>query len=109
VSAERVWYNSDVNVVADLQHVRSLDAMSRALRASRSSAQTLVEIRTSVVRDMLNARYYDSTRGQFLSQDPIFLSSSQNLADPQSLNSYSYSEGNPIVKSDPSGKYVDIS
>jgi len=52
----------------------------------------------------LNARYYDSTRGQFLSQDPIFLSSSQNLTDPQSLNSYSYSEGNPIVRSDPTGR-----
>ena len=54
---------------------------------------------------MLNARYYDSARTQFLSQDPIFLSSSQNLSDPQSLNSYSYSEGNPIVRSDPGGRY----
>jgi RHS repeat-associated protein len=93
-----------MNIAADLQHVRSLDAMSRALRASRSSAQTLVEIRTSVVRDMLNARYYDSPQGQFISQDPIFLSSSQNLTDPQSLNAYSYSEDNPIIKSDPNGK-----
>ena len=93
-----------MNVAADLQHVRSLDAMSRALRASRSPAQILVEIRTSVVRDMLNARYYDSPQGQFISQDPIFLSSSQNLTDPQSLNAYSYSEDNPITKSDPAGK-----
>ena len=52
----------------------------------------------------LNARYYDSSRGQFVSQDPIFLTSSQNLTDPQSLNSYSYSEGNPIAKEDPNGK-----
>jgi hypothetical protein len=28
----------------------------------------------------------------------------QNLQDPQSLNPYSYSEDNPITKSDPSGK-----
>jgi len=57
----------------------------------------------------LNARYYDSTRGQFLSQDPIFLSSSQHFGDPQSLNSYSYSEDNPISKEDPNSKYVEIS
>jgi hypothetical protein len=29
----------------------------------------------------------------------------QNLSDPQSLNSYSYFEDDPIVKSDPSGKF----
>jgi RHS repeat-associated protein len=56
----------------------------------------------------LNARYYDGSRGQFLSQDPIFLGDprKQIITDPQSLNSYSYSEGNPITKSDPSGKCV---
>jgi len=90
--------------VSDLEHVRSLDAMWHVYRASKPTAQTLVKIRTSVARDMLNARYYDSMRGQFLSQDPVFLSSSQNFGDPQSLDSYSYSEGNPITKSDPNGR-----
>lgn len=53
----------------------------------------------------LNARYYDSSRGQFLSQDPMFIGDprQQNLMNPQSLNSYSYAEGNPITNSDPSG------
>lgn len=56
----------------------------------------------------LNARYYNGTQGQFLSQDPIFLGDprQQKLQDPQSLNSYSYSEDNPITKSDPSGKFA---
>jgi RHS repeat-associated protein len=56
--------------------------------------------------DYLNARYYDGSRGQFLSEDPVFLGnpSSQNLVDPQSLNTYSYSVDNPITKSDPTGK-----
>jgi RHS repeat-associated protein len=56
----------------------------------------------------LNARYYDGRRGQFVSQDPVFWENSlnQNLKNPQSLNSYSYAENNPIVKSDPSGKCV---
>jgi hypothetical protein len=56
------------------------------------------------------------TRGQFLSEDPIFLqlggpdaerlakrSLQQILTDPQGLNSYSYAEDNPITIKDPSG------
>lgn len=55
----------------------------------------------------LNARYYEGSRGQFLSQDPLFTGDprQQNLQDPQSLNAYSYSDDNPITKSDPSGKF----
>ena len=53
----------------------------------------------------LNARYYQSSRGQFISQDPVFLGDpkKQNLQNPQSLNSYSYANDNPINSSDPSG------
>jgi len=40
----------------------------------------------------LQARYYDNSRGQFLSQDPVFWSTEQNIRDPQSLNSYSVCE-----------------
>jgi hypothetical protein len=32
----------------------------------------------------------------------------QNLLDPQSLNTYSYSDDNPITKKDPSGQYVAV-
>jgi RHS repeat-associated protein len=54
----------------------------------------------------LQARYYDSGRGQFLSEDPVFLGDpkGQNLQDPQSLNSYSYANDNPITGKDPNGK-----
>jgi len=41
----------------------------------------------------LNARYYDPETGRFLGQDSVFWtvgSNSKILADPQSLNSYSY-------------------
>ena len=51
----------------------------------------------------LNARYYNSQQGQFLSQDPVFWGN-QNIIDPQALNAYSYAEDNPIVKKDPSGR-----
>jgi len=40
-----------------------------------------------------------------LSEDPVFLGDpkQQVLTDPQSLNSYSYANDNPITKSDPTG------
>jgi RHS repeat-associated protein len=54
----------------------------------------------------LNARYYNGAQGQFTSEDPTFLDgpSQQNLQDPQSMNAYSYSEDDPIIKEDPNGK-----
>lgn len=52
----------------------------------------------------LDARYYNSTIGRFISQDPMFWALPKELlADPQQLNSYSYARNNPIVGSDPSG------
>jgi RHS repeat-associated protein len=51
----------------------------------------------------LNARFYDSGRGQFISEDPVFWGK-QDLSDPQALNTYSYANDNPILKEDPSGK-----
>jgi RHS repeat-associated protein len=52
----------------------------------------------------LNARYYDSERGQFLSQDSVFWKLPKELlSDPQQLNSYSYARNNPIRMKDPSG------
>jgi hypothetical protein len=38
----------------------------------------------------------------------VFLGGQQNLQDPQSLNAYSYSENNPIVREDPLGKFEEF-
>ncbi len=82
----------------------------------------------------LNARYYGGDRGQFISQDPMFLLiGSQDfnkkwdtnwrnsnkkkdqfnnqflfeyLSNPQNLNSYSYGLNNPITMSDPTGLFA---
>lgn len=52
----------------------------------------------------LNARYYNSTIGRFISEDPVFWSFDKSwLADPQNQSSYGYARNNPIVNSDPSG------
>lgn len=55
----------------------------------------------------LNARYYNATLARFISQDPMFWEQ-QNLSDPQSLNSYSYAQNNPITLSDSTGRAVDV-
>ena len=66
----------------------------------------------------LQARYYDGSKGEFLSEDPTFLAvgspgqlqqlsnqdQSQFLMDPQQMNSYSYANDNPMTKSDPNGR-----
>jgi RHS repeat-associated protein len=71
----------------------------------------------------LNARYYEGSRGQFLSQDPEFLALGSPgrmsqltqrelvaiLADPQSWNSYGYARGNPILLKDSTGKWWELS
>src|SRR5215471_12438898 len=58
----------------------------------------------------LQARYYDGMKGEFLSEDPVFNGDpkQQLLTDPQSLNSYSYANDNPISKGDPNGKQVAL-
>jgi RHS repeat-associated protein len=51
----------------------------------------------------MDARYYNSSSGRFLSLDPVFLDMSANLSDPQALNSYSYARNNPLRYIDPDG------
>jgi RHS repeat-associated protein len=91
---------------ATIEYESSLAAMWHALRAAKAAGKSDVESNSSVVQDYLNARYYNGSQGQFTSQDPVFLGDpkQQDLQDPQSLNAYSYSEDNPITKSDPNGK-----
>lgn len=50
----------------------------------------------------LNARYLNASQGQFTAQDPTFWGK-QNIGEPQSLNSYSYANDNPITGKDPKG------
>src|SRR6266702_2026411 len=95
-------------LAADLDCEQSLEAMRHAFRASKFARRNYVEIDAGVVHALLNARYYNPTQGQFISQDPVFWGDpkQQNLQDPQSINTYSYSADNPITKKDPSGRAV---
>ena len=48
----------------------------------------------------LRARWYDAASGRFLVRDPV----AGELAQPRSLNSYSYANANPVMLRDPSGR-----
>jgi RHS repeat-associated protein len=54
--------------------------------------------------DYFGARYYTSTMGRFLSADDSDLSNT-DLANPQSLNLYSYAGNSPLKNIDPDGHY----
>jgi RHS repeat-associated protein len=72
-------------------------------------ARNLFRVDAGVVHALLQARYYDGSKGEFLSEDSVFLGDpkQQVLADPQNLNSYSYANHNPITNKDPNGRQLD--
>jgi hypothetical protein len=80
-------------LAADLDREQSLEAMRHAFRASKFARRTYVEMDAGVVQALLNARYCEGSRGQFLSQDPVFweIGLSQDgrnaLSNSQALNS----------------------
>ncbi len=51
-----------------------------------------------------NARYYDAEIGRFVSADTIV----PDPSNPQTLNRYSYTRGNPLKYTDPTGNYVEF-
>lgn len=56
----------------------------------------------------MGARYQSGETGRFISQDPAFIKLDrlkQQVKDPQSWNSYSYSRNNPVVLYDPNGEW----
>ncbi|MER5739700.1 RHS repeat-associated core domain-containing protein [Streptomyces sp. NPDC002262] len=50
----------------------------------------------------IGAREYDQNTGRFLSADPII-----DITDPLQMNGYTYANGNPVSKSDPTGLWLD--
>ncbi|MER7912819.1 polymorphic toxin-type HINT domain-containing protein [Streptomyces sp. NPDC096068] len=50
----------------------------------------------------IGAREYDQNTGRFISADPLI-----DIADPLQMNGYTYANGNPVSKSDPTGLRPD--
>ena len=62
------------------------------------------EYDTDTGLNYLNARYYNSSTGRFLSEDSEFWALNEDyFTNPQLWNSYSYAANNPITGSDPTG------
>ena len=55
-------------------------------------ARNLSKVDAGVVQALMQARYQNSSRGQFISEDPVFLGDpkQQVLTDPQTLDYYPY-------------------
>jgi hypothetical protein len=55
-------------------------------------ARNLFKVDAGVVHALLQARYYDGSKGEFLSEDPVFLGNpnDQDLTNPQVLDYYPY-------------------
>ncbi|MDX2044880.1 MAG: RHS repeat-associated core domain-containing protein, partial [Acidobacteriota bacterium] len=56
--------------------------------------------------DYAQARMYNSSRGRFMTPDPIGLEGADQKR-PRSLNRYSYVEGDPVNFNDPSGTFLN--
>jgi RHS repeat-associated protein len=57
--------------------------------------------------DYMQARYYGSTMGRFISVDPVALTV-ERLYDPQQINLYAYCRNNPLAFIDPTGEVIDF-
>jgi RHS repeat-associated protein len=57
--------------------------------------------------DFVEARYYSTQKGRFVTPDRIAIAPDR-LIDPQRLNLYSYARNQPLLYTDPSGEDVTI-
>jgi RHS repeat-associated protein len=98
------------NVVSTLDYYPYGDTriQSGTFTSKRNFIGEVQDLETDL--NYLNARYYDSGRGQFLSQDPVFWEVGESeegmfvLISPQLQNSYSYGVNNPIANKDADGR-----
>jgi RHS repeat-associated protein len=108
---EKIWYHSDrlgsIRLMTGQRGVEVKDYDYKAFGDFQSQSGSEFNERTFTghIRDAetgliyMGARYYDAALGRFISADTIIAS----LANPQSLNRYSYVYNNPINNSDPTG------
>ena len=88
--------------------------INRNITATKANRQYIGQFTDSATSlNYLQNRYLDNSRGQFMSQDPVFWEVGMTddgkavLMNPQAQNAYSYAVGNPIVNKDPQGRIID--
>lgn len=100
--------NEDVSQITDYYAFGSLRLDDQVGSYNEKRKFTGHEFDADTGLTYMNARYYDATLGRFLSQDPAFLNFGSRdtlplFTNPQALNSYSYSNNNPLNNIDVSG------
>src|SRR5207253_11376951 len=81
-----------------------LDAESTSGTYPTNRRFTSYDRSTTTGLDYAVNRHYDSRQGRFTQPDPLGLSAA-SLADPQSLNMYSYVGNDPMNRVDPDGQF----
>src|SRR5262249_3201067 len=78
--------------------------------STRERRQFIGQFTDDSTLSYLNSRYYEASRGQFLTEDPVFWEIGETvdgikaLLNPQALNSYGYANDDPITNKDPNGR-----
>lgn len=102
--------NGDKEQVLDYHPFGDIRVNEQASSFDEQRKFTGHEFDTDTGLTYMNARYYHSGIGRFMSQDPVSRDlPSELLNEPQELNTYSYTANNPIKYVDPDGKRLVIS
>jgi len=94
------------NAAGALTFAQSFDPYGNLLEENGSTLSTFGytgEQTDSSGLVFLRARYYSPAQGRFITQDPF----PGMISTPSTLNPYSYGLNNPVLHTDPSGKFVD--
>jgi RHS repeat-associated protein len=109
------------NIVQDVENYPYGETrLNEATYPTNEQRQYIAQFKDGNSLSYLNARYYNPSQGQFLSEDPVFLATGDEnkmqqltgqdlrsfLSNPQQMNSYAYANDNPMTHSDPSGNQV---
>ena len=113
LGSTRVTTDADGQTVQELNYTSFGEVTEDTLSGSGEHRQYIGEAYDPESElSYLNARYYQGSRGQFLSQDPVsrIMNTSdertqQILRNPQLANMYSYAGNNPMMFKDPEGEF----
>jgi RHS repeat-associated protein len=114
LGSTNVVTDENANLVQTLDYYPYGGTRISVATSTRERRQFIDQFTDDSTLSYLNARYYASDRGQFMSQDPIFWEVGQTvdgikaLYNPQALNNYGYANDNPIANKDPNGRGPEI-
>src|SRR5262249_10553544 len=113
LGSTNVVTDENANLVQTLDYYPYGSTRISVATSTRERRQFIDQFTDDSTLSYLNARYYASDRGQFISQDPVFWEvgltqdGKNALSNPQALNSYGYANDNPITGKDPSGRCLE--